>query len=86
MFNKNRDKNEMDKMKEMLDPLFMKYMVNMVFTGYVHGYMCIKKVVEGWLEDKGTSYLIVEKLGLYYSFDYFEEEDDLVAARSKDIV
>ena len=52
-------------MREAMEPLFLRYNVNMVFSGHDHGYMRTKPVYRGEVDESGKSpvYLIVGEGG-----------------------
>ena len=52
-------------MREAMEPLFLKYKVNLVFSGHDHGYMRTKSMYNGTVDESGKSpvYLIVGEGG-----------------------
>mmetsp|Transcript_27190 Transcript_27190/g.32973 ORF Transcript_27190/g.32973 Transcript_27190/m.32973 type:complete len:563 (+) Transcript_27190:35-1723(+) len=86
-FNAHQNETQTLQMQEALEPLFVKYHVNIVFAGHTHGYMHSKNVQFGLLNKKAPIYVIVGEGGnreehVRYYLDE-EEMEDWVEVRDK---
>jgi len=62
-FKAHQNETQTLQMQEALEPLFVKYRVNIVFAGHTHGYMISKNVRFGFLDEKAPVYVIVGEGG-----------------------
>ena len=54
-FNSHQNETPTKRMRDMLEPIFVEYKVNIIFTGHTHGYSRSKPVAFDTVDENGTS-------------------------------
>eukprot|EP00816_Leptocylindrus_hargravesii_P007542 CAMPEP_0196813154 /NCGR_PEP_ID=MMETSP1362-20130617/34111_1 /TAXON_ID=163516 /ORGANISM="Leptocylindrus danicus, Strain CCMP1856" /LENGTH=449 /DNA_ID=CAMNT_0042189209 /DNA_START=137 /DNA_END=1486 /DNA_ORIENTATION=+ len=55
----HQNEAQTNEFKEAMEPLFVKYHVNLVFSGHEHAYMMTKNIAYGILNEDGPRYIII---------------------------
>lgn len=75
-FRKHQKDVQLKKGREHLEPLFVKYRVNIVFSGHIHAYMRTKNIVFGGLDNDGPVHIIVGDGGRKAFAPFYREEPE----------